>query len=421
MRVASVQSVQFAALPRFLCPPAPTVFTLEITRQCLHHCVGCGNVFEHTSHQELDLKVWTEIITRLRPHIQALRITGGEPTLHKQFSEIMQLVDSLGVPLVLFTNGNWKKPLSVIQTLKQCANLRGILVSLHGIDETTYKKFSGINAFARVINNIRLATNTGLRVATNSLLLTTTVEHLEEIAHLSISLGCSTVSFGRYYGKPLSGLSLSHDQLIFALKQIGRLHQQDPRINLSNCVPTCFLPDLALEPRGCTSGINHCTIGPAGDVRPCTHTPLTLGYIQQDEIEVIWQSQLLYDWRNRIPSNCLGCAVFNRCRGGCRATAQEMELSHDPLMTVPLTEIASIPSVELATDDHPKLKCVVKTTSYGYSLEGAGHFVTLSSQSKPILQLLDGTYTVQQIEDQFGPVALQLIGSLLQKRMVELQ
>ena len=64
--------------PRYLQPPTPSVFTLEITRRCHHHCAGCGNVFSHKD-QEMDEASWAAIIARLRPFIQALRITGVNP------------------------------------------------------------------------------------------------------------------------------------------------------------------------------------------------------------------------------------------------------------------------------------------------------------------------------------------------------
>lgn len=408
-----------AVLPPYLQPPTPTVFTLEITPRCQHRCLGCGNVFAHSG-QELDAASWAAILDKLRPDLRALRITGGEPTLHRQFESLIRVVDSLGVPFVLFSNGHWAAPRATIQILENCSHLRGVLISLHGADAAGYRRFTGIDAFAAVITNIRLAAGAGLRIATNTLLLTTTFERIEVITQLALSLGVSTVSFGRHYGPVLPGLSLTPAQLQTALTQIVNLRQNEPRVTLSNCIPACFMPDLEIGERGCTSGFTHCTIGPQGDVRPCTHTPLTLGYIQADDIETLWQSSLLDEWRRRIPPGCLGCAALNRCRGGCRALAQQLELVQDPLMTAPLTESGPAPTVELAVNDRPKLSCLVEPTAYGYALTGTGHFVTLSSKSGPLLQSLDGTNTVGQIQEIFGPVGPQLVGSLLQKRLIEL-
>jgi radical SAM protein with 4Fe4S-binding SPASM domain len=407
-------------LPHYLQPPIPSVFTLEITRRCQHHCVGCGNVFDHED-QELDATSWATIIERLRPYIQALRITGGEPTLHKQFGRIMKIADELRVPFVVFTNGNWANPQATIRTLKSCAHLRGILVSLHGADETSYRKFTGVDAFTVVTHNIRLAAAAGLRVATNTLLLNTTFERVSEIVHLAFSLGASTVSFGRYYGDALHGLSLTASQLQTALIQIADLRRYEPRVILSNCVPACFLPGVDFGERGCTSGFTHCTIGPGGEVRPCTHTPLIIGYIPDDDIETLWLSSILDEWRRRIPPLCLTCAALNRCRGGCRALTQKLGVPSDPLMTAPMVEASPGPVVEMVAHARPKLACSVESTSYGYALNGLGHFVTLSHHSRPILQALDGQSTLEQLQKRFGTTGLQLIGSLIHKGLVELE
>ncbi len=407
-------------LPLYLQPPVPSVFTFEITTRCQHRCIGCGNVFPH-SREELNVTEWSAIIEKVRPHIKALRITGGEPTLHKQFSDLLSVVDSLGVPFVLFTNANWSKPESTVGLLRRCVNLRGILVSLHGADPIGYRKFTGMDSFSAVMENIRLAASAGLRVATNTLLLTTTLGHLPEIAQLAFSAGASTASFGRYYGQPLKNLSLTANQLKQALTQIAGLRRDDKRITVSNCVPSCFSPGEDFGGGGCTSGFTHCTVGPGGEVRPCTHSKEILGYLPAEDIREIWRSPQLASWRNLIPMDCRSCKALNVCRGACRAVAQQLDLSRDPLHTSALEEMDRNDVIEIGLLDSPKLSCSVEPTSYGYALAGVGQFITLSHQSGPIIQMLDGNTTVEQIMDEFGPVSLELIGSLLQKRLVELR
>lgn len=408
---------QNAHLPQHLRPPYPTVYTLEITQRCHHNCLGCGNVFQHTG-QEMSVGSWRKILDKLRPHVQALRITGGEPTLHKQFDEIIYLIDSLGIPFVLFTNGNWTQPTKVIQILKRCINLKGVLISLHGADALNYQQFVRKDVFDSVVSNIQLATQAGLHVASNTLLLTSTHRHINSIVELAFSLGVSTASFGRYYGPYLPGLSLSNEQLRQCLVQIAALRSKDPRITVSNCVPTCFMPEVNFGGRGCTSGFTHCTIGPFGAVRPCTHTPLELGQIQHEDIEVLWQSQLLAQWREYVPSPCLTCAVLSQCRGGCRATAQELHLAADPLMMLPLLETAYTPTIELNGGDHPLLTCQIERTPNGITLTGAGQYVTLSPLAEPLLYALNGKQTITELQEIYGDACLQLVGSLFHKRLL---
>jgi len=406
------------ALPPFLQPTAPSVFTLEITPRCQHQCAGCGNVFDRTW-REMSADEWAIILARIRPYAQALRITGGEPTLHRQFARLLTRVDDLGVPFALFTNGNWPDPESVIHALKRCAHLQGILVSLHGLDADSYRRFTRLDDFDLVTRNIRRASEAGIRVATNTLLLTTTWDRLEPIAQLSLSLGASTVCFGRYYGLPIASLSLTAHQLESALRRIADLRRADPRIELANCVPACFLPDSDFGGRGCTSGFTHGTIGPRGDIRPCTHTPLTLGFAQRDNMIAVWNGSRITTWREQVPQACRACAALSRCRGGCRATAQQLHVPRDPLMRDPLTDNESLPVVELAISDRPRLACAVEAMPFGYALTCPGRYVTLSSLSRPLLDALDGQATVEDIHERFGDDGVQFVASLLYRHMVE--
>ena len=410
--------LQEPRLPLYLHPSLPSVFTFEITTRCQHRCAGCGNVFPHIP-GEMEVSQWEQIISKLRPYIKGLRITGGEPTLHHQFPVLIRQIDRLNVPFVLFTNGNWSHPEIVINLLNGCTNLKGILISLHGNDPDTYAKFTGVNTYDKVIKNIRLACSAGLRVATNTLLLSTTFNKIPEIANLALSAGAANCSFGRYYGPVLQDLSLSDMQLKQALTQISNMRKRDQRISLSNCIPACFFPEDH-GGGGCTSGITHCTIGPLGEVRPCTHSEVVLGSMPEDDIGELWRSPALYRWRNLIPDDCINCAALNVCRGGCRAVAQKLSLHHDPLHVQALKTPHHQAVVKLGMLDHPKLSCSVESTEYGFALTRAGRFTTLSHKSRDILQVLDGKTTIETILNAFGPASLELIGGLLQQQMVEL-
>jgi hypothetical protein len=100
--------------------------------------------------------------------------------------------------------------------------------------------------------------------------------------------------------------------------------------------------------------------------------------------------------------------------------AQQLHISHDPLHTGCIPLPVCEPVVEIGMLDCPKLSCEVETTSYGYTLTGVGHYVTLSHISGPILQMMDGNTTIGNILNEFGPISLELIGGLIQKQLVKL-
>ena len=70
------------------------ILLIELTSSCSHDCFGCGNVFEKKSHKNIDLQFLESFIPKLKNTVFDIRLTGGEPTLHPQFEEILELLDS---------------------------------------------------------------------------------------------------------------------------------------------------------------------------------------------------------------------------------------------------------------------------------------------------------------------------------------
>lgn len=427
-------------LPAHLSPKRPTTYTLELMAACDHQCVGCGNVFGRQM-KFLRGTAWRHILEKLRDDIISLRITGGECTLHPDFEMILRAVDALGAPFVVFTNGRWGEPSQcgedkqqakgrnsdkrgvdkLLSLFASCKHLDGLLISLHGHTAATYREFVVTDSFATVTDNIRRAAQASIRVGTNTLLLQSTSPHIAEIVALSLSLGASSVAFSRYYGEPMADLELSEEELQAALGMVAALRQTEPRVVFNNCVPLCF-SDGTIPTKGCTSGFTHCTIDPSGVVRPCTHSPFTLGQILEQDITTIWASDRLRQWRDLIPSGCHDCGAFGQCRGGCRATAYQQSLAQDPLIRAPLPPSVTAEPERFGLYRHarPVRNYTLRQDHFGFYLVNRNRHLAVSAHALPILDLLDGQTTLEQIHSRLGQVALDFIGSLMLSGLVKL-
>lgn len=405
-------------MPHFY-PSTPTTYTLELTSRCNNNCVGCGNVFPR-SMDFLSGKEWRELLALLKPHIFSLRITGGEPTLHPDFEEIIRYVDGFGVPFVIFSNGRWQNPQALIALFKSCTNLDGLLISVHGKDASSHEAFTRTKSFIETVENIRLAALAGLRVGTNTVLTRANYKDIEEIVALALSLGVSSVAFSRYYGKPIPLTELTEKELKATIEKIVALKQRDKRVIFNNCVPPCF---SGLPTKSCPSGVTHCTIDPLGNVRPCTHAPLILGNLFEQPIEEIWDSEATWRWRSMIPSQCRECAEFANCGGGCRATAMQRGLEKDPLIKKPLQKRVSnsIKQLKLYQWARPIAHFRVKEEQFGYLVVNRSTVIPVSSRARPLLDALDGTVTLQDIKERFGQEGLNFVGMLYTKGFVELR
>jgi hypothetical protein len=58
---------------------------------------------------------------------------------------------------------------------------------------------------------------------------------------------------------------------------------------------------------------------------------------------------------------------------------------------------------------------------FGYVLVRGNRVSPVGHQAKPILDALDGCSTLRQIEERFGQEALDFVGALYQKGIVELR
>jgi radical SAM protein with 4Fe4S-binding SPASM domain len=406
-------------MDQLLIPAAPTTYTLEVTSRCNSACVGCGNVFQRTL-GDVDVEHWRHLLTSLKPHIISIRVTGGEPTLHPQFPTLIRLIDGLGVPFVLFSNGLWQDLDETLALLLDRAHFDGVLISLHGQDASEHQAFAGVNSFEQVTKTIRQAAQAGLNVNTNTVLTRYNYQSIAAVATLSRELGARFAAFSRYYGPPTPVTDLTESEFRIAAATVAALHSQGTRVHFNNCVPVCF---DGQPTKSCPAGITHCTIDPLGRVRPCTHAPHILGDLFNHPITEIWHSEAADQWRALIPSICKSCAEFVRCRGGCKAMAYHLQRDKDPLIRRPLKQPLSVTHttrIQLYAGARPERNFTLREESFGYLLVNRNQIVPVRTEAKLLLDALDGTNTLDKIQNTFGQSGLAFVAYLFNKGLVRL-
>jgi radical SAM protein with 4Fe4S-binding SPASM domain len=405
------------ASDRLLIPATPTTYTLELTSHCNSQCIGCGNVFDRALGC-MRFDHWQTILLALQPHIISLRVTGGEPTLHPDFHQIIRLIDQLAVPFVIFSNGLWPNRDRILRLLLDCRHLDGLLISLHGHDAATHRAFAGVDSFDQVVTTIRQATAAGVNINTNSVLTRANCQHIAAIARLSQELGARYAAFSRYYGPPQPITDLTADEFRQAAAAVHDLRQRNAHVQFNNCVPVCFDRQPT---KSCPAGITHCTIDPLGQVRPCTHAPQVLGDLFSQPIEAIWQSEAASCWRDRIPAACATCAEFTRCRGACKAMAYHQHCERDPLMCEPLaTAVTATQSkqINLYSLSRPKSNYVRRNEAFGYLLVNRNQIIPVQKEAGPLLDRLESKVTLQDIEHEFGQRGLAFVALLFNKGLL---
>lgn len=292
---------------------------LELTPMCNNRCIGCCNVFAR-QHQPAPLggEDWEGVITHLASVVKALKLSGGEPTLHHDFDRIVFFVSELGLPFCILTNGRWSEPDRILALLRPMASAVTLLVSLHGPDAPSHEAFSGVRgSFAETVANVVRMAEVGLQVAISTVLTRYNWDRVEEMVTLARSAGADHVVFNRYIGRPLPIIEARPFQVAKAAQEVNRLIAQGEPVRWGTPLPCCFSPAAG----NCRAGEAFFTVDPWGNVRPCNHAPYIVGNLRVQSVKEIQHSQRMKAWQTFVPEECLGCTVNEECRGGCRAEA----------------------------------------------------------------------------------------------------
>ncbi len=326
-------------------PTLPTVFTIELTTVCPNFCSGCANVElarEKSGRQYTDayMKNWKEIIDIIAKETNnkaIIRFSGGEPTLHPQFDEIVRYTDGKGMPHALLTTGRWTKIRlqKIIELYKSCHKMTGMLISLHGVSADEHLEFveSVEKAFDESCRSINEVTQAGIRVFTNTVLMKNNCSKVEEIISLSASLGAEYAVFNRFMGEE-DQRQPTDSQLLFAIERIKGLHKKGMKCRIGNSLPKCFSPITSYPT---PAGYELCHVAPDGRIRPDNLTNWSFGNLLKDSLRNIWSSTTAQSYRAHIPLTCRHCAALATCRGGAKSLTFGTPLAGDPLMRKPLT------------------------------------------------------------------------------------
>jgi radical SAM protein with 4Fe4S-binding SPASM domain len=408
---------------------APVLYALELTPACNNQCVGCPNAFLESEREQkgqgsfpepLGFAGWRSVLDRLAPHAQRFKLTGGEPTLHPEFRAVVEYVDSLDIEFVVFTNGRWSDPTSLLDTLTNAQRLVGLLVSLHGAQAGTHEVFTSVSgSFEETLENIRRAVERGITVTVSTVLTRYNLDEVTAVVELSERLGAHHVVFNRFLGANSDDIAPSSPDLAQVVRDIAALRRQGRAVRFGNCIPQCFIPN---ESSGCLAGVAYCAVDPWGNVRPCTHSSLIAGNLLVQSLEEIWFSPAMENFRGAISPLCHQCRAFVVCHGGCKALAMELGLETDPLAR-PANGADMLPPSPLFfhPDVRPSRRFVVREEEWGLALLRGNRVLLVRNEAAPLLAVLDGCTSLLEIQQRFGSSGLSLIGTLYRQGLLSLQ
>ncbi|MCE7869849.1 radical SAM protein [bacterium CPR1] len=213
----------------------PEIICIEVTNRCNLDCVHCNKLVNQHPIRDIPVDLVDSILEQARPFSpRVVALTGGEPTTHKQFDELIATIARHDIGYTLVTNGqNFRDSHKVL--LRHSNRLLGVTFSLEGATSETNDSIRGPNTFNRVMDALELCRRHGLSFGLQTVLSTRNVGEMDALVELAVEQGADQLNFilMRPAPRPIEdGLILDMEAAEAAEKKIAELRKKESRIKV---------------------------------------------------------------------------------------------------------------------------------------------------------------------------------------------
>jgi pyrroloquinoline quinone biosynthesis protein E len=310
-------------------------FVLELTQKCNHDCLFCYNVWKCKKYPkgEISTEDWKGLIRKLKTEtkLKLISLSGGEPLLRKDAVELIRFMTSEGITSNLITNGS----LITEKIAKNCvdAGVSVFEIALLSSNENTYNKITRSKDFKKMLEGIANVKQFDGKLVTVIVATKYNIKDVAETVEMTIALGSDAIMFNRFNPggmgiKYMKQLLPSVQELREAFQTLNKM-SEEYGISITSSVPVqpCLI-DMndydKLRFGYCPSGNDksYFTIDSLGNVRVCNHSPTIIGDIKKQSFKEIFENNFVNRFKEIIPEFCSDCRLKEKCRGGCKASAE---------------------------------------------------------------------------------------------------
>jgi MoaA/NifB/PqqE/SkfB family radical SAM enzyme len=201
---------------------------VELTNRCNLRCRHCF-AERHAASGELPLTMLDTILREGKGcGIDHLAFTGGEPTLHRQFPELLRRLCTAAYTFSFVSNGT-TFPHVYPLLLQYRQWFTGVTFSLDGAREATHDRLRGAGSWRRVLRAASICVVKELPFTFNMVLTAHSRGEVAEMIQLATQLGSRGVRFGHLMMTPETasgGLDLTPQARREVEAEIGHLRQR---------------------------------------------------------------------------------------------------------------------------------------------------------------------------------------------------
>ena len=178
---------------------------IELTNRCNLRCQHCFSG-RHGGKDDLPVATLQRVLSEARDHgFDHLSFTGGDPTTHRRFKEILGLTYEAGYFFSFVTNG-WTFSRFYPELLPFRDKLKIVTFSLDGADEETHDRLRGRGSYRRAMQAMSVCVVESIPFSINMVLTAHNRHQLECMAHNATRLGSHGLRFCHLMPAPMTTL-----------------------------------------------------------------------------------------------------------------------------------------------------------------------------------------------------------------------
>ena len=312
----------------------PFIVGWELTLECNLCCSHCGSSAGLPRAKELTMEESLALCDQFPPLlVQEVDFTGGEPLLHKGWSEIATRLGEDGITTKILTNGLILEP-GIVSQIKE-TGIAGVGISVDGL-EATHDYIRGRKGlFRSVVRGVKEVVRVGIPVTVITVVNALNINELPSLFEVLLSMGVAHWQIQPIFplGRTRKASNLQVTEHVYMqmgtfVKEWGP-HIEDEGIDLRLADSFGYFTELdTRDPpwEGCPAGLFSCGITSDGKVKGCLSLPddVVEGDLRQHDLWDIWFHPDSFSYTRHFSPEGLGpachsCDKAEQCRGGCSA------------------------------------------------------------------------------------------------------
>lgn len=320
-------------------PDFPFNLEVALTRLCNLKCSFCHDSLLHEKGSDPHLPL-AFVVSLLDEAAEAgllrIRYSGGEPTLHPGFSEILSHGNNLGLYQIIFTNG-LRIDQQTLSSWKRW-NVQEVLISLHGGERVHDELTGAVGSYRKTLLAVEMVQASGIGLVVEMTLTRKNSAEIFSVIDTIGAMGVNEFRLMRYVarGEADDLFSFPVPALPPLLAEIDRRYGKSGitiRFPCSQkfCLSESNVPigaghDFKMAKKylvqNCYAGVNWASISSDGKLRLCPHArhPFANLLSRRQPFEQVWKEKVLGSVRknlSRRKNGCETCSAWSYCLGGC--------------------------------------------------------------------------------------------------------